>query len=135
MKIIDKNALIAILELHPEVTCAFLYGSFLEPKYFNSESDLDIAILTKKPLTYEELQELQGKLELAAGREVDLVHINSDLSTILKHEIASKGELFFSRDKLVSDSFFINSMNEYFDLMYYRAPMEEEYLKRKRELA
>jgi len=67
----------AFLRQQEDVQLAILFGSLAAGKV-NQESDIDIAIKKKQPLSAEEKIELISQLALITGRAVDLV----DLSTV-----------------------------------------------------
>jgi predicted nucleotidyltransferase len=120
-----------VLRKQPKVLAAILYGSVSSGKYLKTESDVDIAIIPNGELTVEDKLKINEVLNTNMNRDVDIVFISSNLSLILRNEIALQGYLLFSRNKDVTDEFFIKTPQLYEDFMYYRRPLEESYIKRK----
>jgi hypothetical protein len=60
---------------------------------------------------------------------VHLVLLRSGTSLVLQDEIARKGELLFTRDRNVSDSFLIKALQMLMDLMQTRRMLEDQYIK------
>ena len=79
------------------VTAAWLFGSRASGAS-GAESDVDVGVLIATPASWEELLDLQGRLESAvADADVDLVDVRS-AEPILAFEVVS-GKLLFCRDR------------------------------------
>jgi predicted nucleotidyltransferase len=65
-----------ILERHPGIRLAILFGSFARGAV-RSDSDLDVAVDVGRPLTAEEKIKFTGDLAQEIGRPVDLVDLNN----------------------------------------------------------
>ncbi len=78
----------AFLRQQEDINLAILFGS-LSTGNVHQESDIDIAIEKKQPLSAEEKIELISQLALLTGRAVDLVDLSTAgepiLGQILKH--------------------------------------------------
>lgn len=78
----------AFLRQQEDISLAILFGS-LSTGNVHQESDIDIAIEKKQPLSAEEKVELISQLALLTGRAVDLVDLSTAgepiLGQILKH--------------------------------------------------
>ncbi len=78
----------AFLRQQEDINLAILFGS-LSTGNVHQESDIDIAIEKKQPLSTEEKLELISQLALLTGRAVDLVDLSTAgepiLGQILKH--------------------------------------------------
>ena len=126
----DLDLLKGALAAMPEIDAGFVYGSVLTPA-FNAESDIDLALLAARKFSAEEKLELVGRLTEAVKREVDLVMIDNSLSLVLQDQIARRHRLIFCRNRRRTDTFLIKAPQMYFDLMYWREPMEQAYIRRK----
>lgn len=105
------------------VILAFIFGSFASKKH-RTDSDLDIAILYKKPPEGFEILNETGKLSKIAEKEVHLAVLNYG-SPLLKHQVMKnkinlvvKDEKFFGkfRENIISryDEYkYISGMNKY----------------------
>ena len=81
------------------IVCAYVFGSF-GTEDFTSKSDIDIAILTNKDLTYSECLTMNSKLEDIIGFPIDLNNIKSLPENIQVQVIMEDRELFSKDDKL-----------------------------------
>ena len=129
MTIEIKEKAIEILEPEGDIVAAILFGSFATG-HSSEESDVDIAVIVSSALELELQFELQEKLSEALKRRVDLLQINSNLSLVLRNEIARDGKELFSKDPNVSLNFFIKSPQLYADLMFTRASLEDSYIEK-----
>lgn len=87
----DLTALRQLLEAHPEIELAVVFGSTVTGKA-GPRSDVDLAIrLSSSPGPWA-LGGLAMEVERATGRRADIVLFEPSLSTLLRHEI-SKGML------------------------------------------
>jgi predicted nucleotidyltransferase len=66
----------AILERHAEIQIALVFGPLVEDRA-HPDSDLEIGVAARKPLSAMEQLELMDELAAAFGRPIDLI----DLST------------------------------------------------------
>ncbi len=127
-RILEK--ITAYLRVQPNLIAAFVFGSAITSS-FNSHSDTDIAILTKKTIEPMDLIELREEASAVCGRTVDLIPITPSLSLILQNEIAQKGQLLFTHDEAQSLQFQIKAPQMFYDLMVTRASLEQSYIERK----
>jgi predicted nucleotidyltransferase len=100
-----------------EVVCAYLFGSFARGEA-GPESDVDVAVLFEKspesrldagPL------DLEGDLERALGRPVQLVALNGAPADLV-HRVLRDGRVLLDRDRAARIRFEVAKRNEYFDL-------------------
>jgi predicted nucleotidyltransferase len=101
-----------------DVVCAYLFGSEARgtPR---PQSDVDVAVLLRAvpPRTLEgRMLSLEGQLERALGRRVQLVILN-DASPDLVHRVLRDGQLALERDRSARIAFEVKARNEYFDLL------------------
>ena len=91
-----------------------LFGSYARGTQ-NAESDIDLAILTKKEVSKKELFKLKQELEDIANKDVDLVKLNSDISDGFKYEIIINGKTLYCKDEVEFDLYKIRVMREYLE--------------------
>lgn len=115
---VDRR-IIEVLERHPEIVGAYLFGS--QARGDETEvSDLDLAVLCDSALALDRLIELQDELEHASGRSVDLVDL-ARASPFLALDVI-RGERIFERDGRYLDEFDLYVLRRAGDL----APFERE---------
>jgi|SRR6056297_602098 len=91
-----KKQVKATLNNYNQIKLVFIFGSFTD-KGFNENSDIDIAIASRKKIKYKLLLEIQNKLTKKIEREVDLLDFKKLNGLILK-QILTKGELLINKD-------------------------------------
>ena len=103
------------------VIAAYLFGSWATA-YANSESDIDVALLPVRPLTWPERQSIVVALEAAVpqARGVDLVDLSRADSVIAAH-IVVEGELLLSQDESARQRFEMLALGKYVRLNEERA--------------
>jgi predicted nucleotidyltransferase len=85
-----------ILERDEDISLCILFGSVLKgQETFNS--DIDVAVAGKKPLSASRKQQLIGKMALAFERPVDLIDLQVT-SGMLLHQILTRGKIVFCDD-------------------------------------
>lgn len=73
------------------------FGSF-QTEYYNSESDIDIAFLTARPLSFERKIHLLEELILFHRKsEIDLVDLRT-AEPLLRYEVARSGRVLYERE-------------------------------------
>ena len=90
----EKQAIVSLLSDYfanrDDIDAAILYGSFASGK-FHAKSDIDIAIHSKSPLSYDTIAEIQVALSLLCHREVDVADL-ARAEGLFLHQIMTKGE-------------------------------------------
>lgn len=122
-----STQIVDVLEGRADVTAAYLFGSTARGES-RHDSDVDIAVLFAAPPA-RSLQGprlvLEGELERALGRPVDLVVLN-EAPADLRIRILRDGQLLVDRDRSARIAFEVRTRNEAFDLepvlSRYRAP-------------
>lgn len=114
-----EGRIIEVLQRHPEVVGAYLFGSRARGDEIE-ESDLDLAVLCDPALDLEQRIELEDELERASGRSVDLVDV-ARASPFLALDVI-RGERIFERDGRRLDEFDLYVLRRAGDL----APFERE---------
>ncbi len=80
----------------PDALAIYVFGSRASGEA-GPASDLDLAVLNEGPLDPVALWDLSSELADAAGCPVDLVDLRK-ASTVLQHQIVTKGARLFARD-------------------------------------
>jgi predicted nucleotidyltransferase len=105
------------LAADPRVKLAFLFGSTVDPDR-NMVGDVDMAILTDRPLGLYELLDLKADVAQAAGGEVDLVLLN-EASVVLAREVAVTGRCLHANPPELETEFVTRTNMEYLDFKWY----------------
>ena len=125
----DKNdieqEIRAVLEQHPKVTLAIMFGSMANGTA-RPESDLDLAVHADKPLSAEEKMRLIGDLAVLTGRPVDLIDMRTAGLPVLK-QIFTKGRRILGTPSLYA-TLLTRFQIDYADFM----PLRERMLKERR---
>lgn len=86
------------LDSHPEIQCAYLFGSATGER-FSNHSDIDLGIAANDCLTAEEKAHLCTELESLFQRDIDLVDLHQATGGILRQ--ALHGVCVLCRDSWV----------------------------------
>lgn len=92
-----RVAIAAVLERHPPVTMAILFGSLAAGRE-RPDSDLDLAVSSTVPLTAEARIELIDELAAAVGRPIDLIDLSQTHSPLLR-QVLTTGRLMLCRNR------------------------------------
>ncbi|MBU0653313.1 MAG: nucleotidyltransferase domain-containing protein [Proteobacteria bacterium] len=122
----DLTPIIDILKGYPEITLAFLFGSFAGGTV-TAESDVDIAILCRPLPSFDRREEIRAALCAGMKREVDLVVLN-EASPILRMQVLKKGIILIENARIYED-FFVRATGEYDDVKRVRRGIEERILR------
>jgi len=125
MKTLQKNLEEFALQ-HENFLLAFLFGSIARG-FSTDESDVDIAIMFERVPDLFELNDLREQLSRCAGKEVDLITLNT-ASPIIKMQVLRYG-LLIKKDERDYNDFFVSTVREYSDLKYVRKEIEANLLK------
>jgi predicted nucleotidyltransferase len=120
MKTLQKNLEEFALK-HENFLLVFLFGSMARG-FSTDESDVDIAIMFERVPDLFELNDLRDQLSRCAGKEVDLITLNT-ASPIIKMQVLRYG-LQIKKDERDYNEFFVSTVREYSDLKYVRKEIE-----------
>lgn len=81
----------------PQIVAVYLFGSAAEGRA-RPGSDVDLAVMTRWPLSGEERLEMEVDLSARLGRDVDLV-VFETADPVLKHEILRPKALLYEADR------------------------------------
>lgn len=84
------------LENYPEIFLGFVFGSVLNKKTFNKESDIDIGIAGEKIFPTEFLLKLNLELSAQFNHEVDIIDLHR-VSGVILQQILCKGNLLVNK--------------------------------------
>lgn len=99
------------------VKLVFLFGSAADPNR-KEVRDVDLAILTDRPLGLYELLDLRADVAREAGGEVDLVPLN-EAPIVLAHEVAETGRCLHADPPELEAEFVTRARMRYFDFKPY----------------
>jgi len=106
---------------HENFLLVFLFGSIARG-FGADESDVDIAIMFERVPDLFELNDLRDQLSRCAGKEVDLITLNT-ASPIIKMQVLRYG-LLIKKVERDYNEFFVSTVREYSDLKYVRKEIE-----------
>ncbi len=95
----------------PDLIAIYLFGSRARNDG-NSASDFDLAVLAGQRLAPLERWELQERLAVLAGSDVDLVDL-SQSSTVLRVQVITGGRLLYETDRNARASFEATALGSY----------------------
>ena len=108
-----------ILPRHASVAIAILFGS-TATGHARPDSDLDMAVATRTPLTAEARIALIEDLALTFGRPVDLIDLDQVHSPLLQ-QILTQGHMILCNDRARYAELLLRMLYEEADVMpYYR---------------
>ncbi len=99
------------LEKDENIIFALIFGSAALGK-IRKDSDIDVAIYLKKPISGYEQLSLMQKLGELVGRDVDVVVLNN-APPLLKHQVLLNKKKLFVRDFSIYSNFREKVMDEY----------------------
>ena len=91
-----------------------LFGSYARGDQ-RPDSDVDIAIKTKKEISKKEIFELTQELEQLLKKDVDLVDLNA-ISDSFRYEILMNGQILYCEDNYQFDLYKLDMFREYLEL-------------------
>ena len=103
----------AQLATDARVQLVYLFGSAADPSR-TVVRDVDIAVLTKPALRFDELLRIRADLIAVTGVEIDLVSLN-DAPVVLAHEVADSGRCLYARNADVELEFVTRARARYWD--------------------
>lgn len=95
----------------PGVLGVWLFGSLASGRA-RPDSDIDLAVLARKPVDAVQLFELGLDLGVLAKRDVDLIDLRR-VSTVMRKVVVTEGALVFAGDAAACESFAADSLALY----------------------
>jgi hypothetical protein len=118
------NKITQLLEVHQEISFAYVHGSFLQEGDFN---DIDVAVYLKEAIESPLQYELQTEAELmkSLGMFVADVRVLNFSPLSFRYHVIKEGRLLMVRDDDIRADFQENTIKHYLDF----APFRKMYLK------
>lgn len=107
-----------LLAAEPDIALATVFGSIAEDRP-RVDSDLDIAVLTDRPLTAERKQQLIKLLAMESGRPVDLVDLQTAGIVALRSALLG-GKKLFCRNNAAYAAILSRALFDSADFLPYR---------------
>jgi len=107
-----------------EIKLAILFGSFASGKQ-NKESDIDIGVAAKHPITSDNKMEIIKTISLEFGRSVDVVDLQLKHEPILS-QIITKGKVIYCDDRKLYAEFIKTVVYDAADFLPLRSRILEE---------
>lgn len=123
-----KNKIIEILNGMIECEAIIIFGSYSRNTQ-NDESDIDIAIKTKKEVNKKTLYEISCKLEEELKKDIDLVDLDKIENDGFKYEILINGNLIYCENDYTFDLYKLDAYREYLELNEARKNIIDEMKK------
>jgi len=96
----------------------YVFGSASAPDRPRAR-DVDVAVLTDRPLSLDELTRLRADLVGATSAPIDLLALN-EASIVLTHEVVESGRCLFARTPEIETEFVTRARGRYWDFKPYR---------------
>jgi len=109
------NLIVSTLKEYDFIDCALLFGNFGTDDFMD-DSDIDIAILTNKKISYIDLLGIEELLENKVGVKVDL-NILDELPEHIQLDISIRNEALFIRDYKNFDKY-LDKLNYWYKTEY-----------------
>jgi predicted nucleotidyltransferase len=107
----DARVIHTVCQRVPGVIAVYRFGSSVEGS-LRADSDLDYAVLARRPLEPMERFELQEDLALALGRSVDLVDLRR-ASVVMRMQVIARARVLASYDPVEQERFEIAVYSSY----------------------
>lgn len=91
-----------------------LFGSYARGDQ-RPDSDVDIAIKTKKKISKKEMFEMTQELEQLLKKDIDLIDLNA-ISDSFRYEILMNGQTLYCEDSYQFDLYKLDMFREYLEL-------------------
>lgn len=118
----------AVLRVLPGILALYVFGSRARG-LARVDSDLDLAVLTERPIEPLQLFKARQTLEAALGQDVDLVDL-SVASSVLRSEVVNGGVLVYRRDAGQTLDFEARVLGEYAGLLDATREIRQRILER-----
>ena len=118
-----EQALKAFFRDEDNVLLIFLFGSFARG-CARPDSDVDVGVLFREVPDWEALMEMRDAVAGHIGRDVDLVVLN-DAGPVIAMQVLQTG-IPVKKDEEALSAFYVRTLNEYEDLMIFRARWEAD---------
>lgn len=107
-----------VLASEPDIVLATMFGSVAEGRQ-RVDSDVDVAVLSDRPLALERRQQLVKLLAIESGRPVDLVDLRTAGAVLLRSAVL-RGRRLFCRDNSAYAALMSRALFDSADFLPYR---------------
>ena len=109
-----------------------LFGSVARGK-IHEESDIDIGVLTDRPITFNKRLKLWYELSSLFRADIDLAMLNH-AEPVFGFQVARDGKLLFERDKFAWENWRSYKIRQYWDTKKFRDDLERYLARRVKEM-
>lgn len=109
-----KKQVIELLKSKLDCEAIVLFGSYARHTH-RDESDIDIAIKSKREVSKMEIFDMTQNLERITQKDIDLVDLNQ-ITDVFRYEILMNGETLYCEDDVQFDLYKIDMFREYLEL-------------------
>lgn len=113
----------AVLDRHPEIRLAVLFGS-MAAGHAGRDSDVDLAVARERALVADEKMALMAELAEVTGRPIDLIDLHT-VGTLLLGQIVKGGRRILGTDKRYAELIKRYLFEEADFMPYYRRILSE----------
>jgi len=110
----ELSEVIKILKSKLNCSAIVLFGSYARGTQ-RPDSDIDIAIKSKREVSKLEIFDLVQELEVVTKKDVDLIDLDS-ISDSFRYEILINGETIYCEDSVKFDLYKLDMFREYLEL-------------------
>jgi len=117
-----------VFRKYPGIQAVYLFGSTASGKA-HKESDLDLAILPKKPTLRSQKLDILADLAREGFSDVDLVFLDTK-DVVIKFESVRQNRLLYCAKDFDANAFYSLVLRQYFDFAPYLKIQREAYKRR-----
>jgi predicted nucleotidyltransferase len=117
-----------VFRKYPGIQAVYLFGSTASGKT-HKESDLDLAILPKKPTLRSQKLDILADLAREGFTDVDLVFLDTK-DVVIKFESVRQNRLLYCAKDFDANAFYSLVLRQYFDFAPYLKIQREAYKRR-----
>lgn len=111
MDLLNEMIVDRLVRAIPEVWAIYRFGS-AGTRFERADSDIDLAILSPRPMTGVARWELAQDLARWLRRDVDLVDLVG-ASTVLRHQVVGCGQRIYCADRFAAEEFESRALSDY----------------------
>jgi predicted nucleotidyltransferase len=124
----DFRLLKPVFKKYPEIQAVYLFGSQAEGRS-NSESDLDLAVLSSSSELQNKKLDLLSDLSEVGFCNVDLIFLDT-ADMVLKYEVIRLNRLIYHTSNFKKGEYYSLILRQYFDFYPYLEVQREAYKRR-----
>lgn len=108
---LDSLIIKTIIAELPDVQAIYRYGS-AGSIYERADSDIDIAILASRVVSFQKITELAATLMAVTERDIDINDLKK-LPVTLRVQIVLQGERIFCKDQVAAETYDSHTLSDY----------------------